>query len=266
MRWILALSTLLICSGAHAAGLTDIAARVKPAVMQLSITNSSGEVVGNGTGFFISEDGLLVTNFHVIETAHGVIAQGPDEAVVEMLGVLAQDEEKDLAILQAKGAGHRILQLGDSVDLAEGTQVVVLGSPRGLLGSFSEGIVSAVRENGLPEKYRADSRQRGRLIQITAPIAPGSSGSPVLTLDGEVIGVAQSLVVGGGNLNFAVPVEAVKELAGTIALDAKPRPFQPFPWHNLVGSMIFFAVFATVLVVVQRVGRKGSPSETRSVN
>ena len=120
----------------------------------------------------------------------------------------------------------------------------------GLSWTTSSGIVSAIREDGVPEPLKASRNEAGPLIQITAAISPGSSGSPVVTLDGVVVGVARSVVT-GGSLNFAVPVEVVQELAAAIPRNAVSRPFRAFPLHNLIISLVFFAA----LGVAYGVGR-----------
>ncbi len=236
----LSLAILLAASPAFGADLTDVAAQVKPAVVHLAILDAGGKARGNGTGFFISGDGLIVTNHHVIDSAHGIRATRLGGDKLEVAGVLAYDEARDIAILKADGDGFPFLELGSSAGLTDGVEVVVIGSPMGLSWTTSSGIVSAIRTEGVPEELKASRNETGPLIQITAAISPGSSGSPVVTLDGIVVGVARSLVT-GGSLNFAVPVEVVRDLAAGIPRDAPPQPFRRFPLHNLLISLAFFA-------------------------
>ena len=102
--------------------------------------------------------------------------------------------------------------MGDTAKLEAGTRLAVIGSPLGLEGSVSEGIVSAVRELSAG----------GRLVQISAAISPGSSGSPVLNAEGKVIGIATALIPFGQSLNFAVPVEAASALLATAHKTKQP--------------------------------------------
>jgi S1-C subfamily serine protease len=254
MRWLLPY-LLAWVTPAHAAGLAEVAAQVKPAVVHLAILDATGEPRGNGTGFFISDDGLIVTNHHVIESAHGIRATRASGEKIDVAGVLAQDAARDIAILKAPGDGYPYLTLGSSRGLTDGVEVVVIGSPMGLSWTTSSGIVSAIREDGVPEALKATPRESGPLIQITAAISPGSSGSPVVTLDRMVVGVARSLVT-GDSLNFAVPVEVVQDLAAVIPRDAEPRPFRAFPWRNLVGSLGFFAALGVAFGVGRRIARR----------
>jgi serine protease Do len=256
MRSILVTLVLVVAVPARGADLAQVAAQVKPAVVHLAILDGSGEPRGNGTGFFISDDGLIVTNQHVIASAHGIRATRLGGEKLEVAGVLAQDEARDIAILKVAGSGFPFLKLGSGTGLTDGVEVVVIGSPMGLSWTTSSGIVSAIREHGVPEQLKASRNEAGRLIQITAAISPGSSGSPVVTLDGMVVGVARSLVTGDGSLNFAVPVEVVQEMAAGIALDAVPQPFRRFPFHNLIISVAFFAALGGVYGVGRVISKR----------
>jgi tetratricopeptide (TPR) repeat protein len=183
--------------------LPTLARESRPAVTLVTISNSGGEAIATGTGFLISSDGYLVTNAHVVKPGTKAIAKTEDGRVFEIRGVVDYDAKNDIALLKVDGKGLPHLSLGKSASLEVGEHIAVVGSPLGLEGSISDGVISA---------FRNDESGR-RLIQITAPISPGSSGSPVLNASGEVIGVATLLLRGGQSLNFAVPVEAVKSLS-----------------------------------------------------
>src|SRR5258707_14204606 len=112
-------------------------------------------------------DGILLTNYHVISGGSGIIAKTPTGAVYILKSVVSYSEAHDVAELQFLTTDAPYLTLGHSSGAVEGQRVLVIGNPVGLEGTVSEGIISAFRA--------------GRtLIQITAPISPGSSGSPVL--------------------------------------------------------------------------------------
>ena len=111
-------------------------------------------------GFFVSPDGLLITNWHVVEEAASAAAKTKSGQILPIKGAIGLDRENDLAVLMVEGANLPFLTLGQSGVLKTGDRVAVIGSPMGLEGSLSEGIVSAKRQ----------------WLQITAPISPGSSG------------------------------------------------------------------------------------------
>lgn len=187
----------------QALDLPELVARVKPSVVTILTYDADGQPAGQGSGFFIAED-RIVTNLHVIQGANRAELRLTSGATFEIAGVLADDEGHDLALLKVdlstNGSTLTIkpLRLADTIP-KEGERIAVIGSPRGLEQTVSEGIVSAVRE--IPGF--------GTIIQMTAAISPGSSGSPVFNMRGEVIAVARSIVVDAQSLNFAVAIEHV---------------------------------------------------------
>jgi tetratricopeptide (TPR) repeat protein len=182
--------------------LPELVKRIKPSAVAIETFDARGSTLSRGSGFFVAVD-KIITNRHVIEKSARVeihLANGKKFAVK---GVLAVDGEGDLALLQVD------VPQGMAVPLPiiqrvpqEGESIVVIGNPYGLEGSVSNGIVSAVREiSGY-----------GKIIQITAPISPGSSGSPVVNMFGQVIGIATLQAAEGQSLNFAVPSERIAQL------------------------------------------------------
>jgi Trypsin-like peptidase domain len=188
--------------GASASAFADfvqLVARAKPAVVQLEVQTAEG--FQGGTGFFISTDGYLVTNGHVIAGAlrrSDIMATANDGTHYLVERIAYVDPDADIVILKFDCTDVASLQPELHNDVAEGQTVLVIGNPEGLQGTVSNGLVAAIRT----EK---------NLIQITAPISPGSSGSPVLNEDGRVVGVAVGIFKRGQNLNFAIPVEEVRK-------------------------------------------------------
>ena len=174
----------------------QLVTKTKPATVQILAFDENWSPIKSGTGFFISPDGLIVTNYHVIQGAAHLAARTNEGATFAFQRIVAQPQGVDLAILKFFAEGVSFLKLGKSTDAVEGQQVIVIGSPEGLQGTVTEGIISAFRENR-------------SMIQITAPISHGSSGSPVLDESGSVIGVATLIQAEGQNLNFAIAVEEV---------------------------------------------------------
>lgn len=194
--------TLLASVGFAQDFLPELVRRVKPSAVAIETFDARGNTVSRGSGFFIAAD-RVITNRHVIERSTRVSVQLMDGKKFIAKGVLAVDGEGDLALLQVDvPAGLGIpLPVVPNVP-QEGESIVVIGNPFGLEGSVSDGIVSAVR----------DIPGYGRIIQITAPISPGSSGSPVVNMAGQVIGVATLQAAEGQSLNFAVPAERIAQL------------------------------------------------------
>jgi tetratricopeptide (TPR) repeat protein len=186
-------------------GLPELVRRIKPSAVAIAAYDNRGNVVARGSGFFVATD-RIITNRHVIENSSRVEVHVLDGKKYPVKGVLAVDGEGDIALLQVDvpPAAAVPLPIVRSVP-QEGESVVVVGNPFGLEGSVSNGIVSAVREiSGY-----------GRIIQITAPISPGSSGSPVVNMLGQVIGIATLQAAEGQSLNFAVPSERILQLKVT---------------------------------------------------
>ena len=188
----------------------QIAEKALAATVYLEMQDSNGLPLGFGSGFFV-RDNLIATNYHVIEgAARGTAKLVGQFSTYTIEGVTATDQTNDLALLKVTVSGIKPLPLGNSSDVKIGATVYVAGNPRGLEGTFSNGIISSRRDKYTKER-----------LQMTAPISPGSSGGPVLNSKGEVIGVSFMTLVGGQNLNFAIPSRYLRELL-TESTPAKP--------------------------------------------
>ena len=208
--------------------LPQLAAKARPSVFLLEVCDESRKTVATGSGFLISDGGLLITNRHVIERASSVQAKAENGGRYEVEGIVAYAADFDAVVLRIGGNALPFLSLTNSGATQVGDSVAVIGSPLGLEGSLSAGIVAAIR----PERS-GDGRASEMLpgfIQITAPISPGSSGSPVLNMLGEVIGVATfTAKEGGQNLNFAIPAAKVTTLLSRVTVQqAKVMAFGEF--------------------------------------
>lgn len=219
------LFALALSPRAFAATLAELAERARPAVVHLNVFDEGGRANSSGSGFFVSAGGQLVTNHHVIEDAHRVTAKLEDGRELDVLGVLVDDPVRDLAILQVEGSGHSYLPLGSLNQVRPGDAIAVIGSPAGFSGTLSQGIVAAVRDQGLDGGPTEIHSARAWQLQITAPISPGSSGSPILTKDGVVVGVAVGIVTVGQALNFGISADAVQELIAEITPETRPQSF-----------------------------------------
>ena len=200
----IALGLLLTSAVRAQESLPSLVKRVKPAVVAISTYDASGEAVMTGSGFFL-RPGQVVTNLHVVRGAVRAEIKTLDGKgkMFQVNGVLAIDEEGDLALLSVDMPLERARTTELASELPdEGEPIFVIGNPLKLEGSVSDGIVSAVRE--VPNSYR--------IIQITAPISHGNSGSPVFNLRGQVLGVVTVKVTNGQNINLAIAAARVAEL------------------------------------------------------
>lgn len=189
----------------------DIAAHGLPAV----VTIRTDETLG--TGFVVRADGWIATNLHVIVGGPHVKVTLRDlrgDRELEVLEVLAASPEHDLALLRVQAHGLPVVSLGDSDAMRPGDSVVAIGNPLGLEDTVSNGLVSARRtlDAGV------------EVLQISAPIAPGSSGGPIFNDRGEVIGVATAVLEQGQNLNFGMPARYLVPMMK----DPEPVPFPEF--------------------------------------
>lgn len=192
--------------------LPDLVRRVKPGVVAIATYDATGEALMTGSGFFVSQ-GKVVTNLHVIRNAARVEIKVLDGKgrTYQALGLLDVDEEGDLALMSIDMPSERSRAIELASELPdEGETIFVIGNPLKLEGSVTDGIVSAVRE--VPNV--------GRIIQITAPISHGNSGSPVFNLRGQVLGVVTVKVTNGQNINLAIAAARVRDLHGE-----RVRPF-----------------------------------------
>jgi len=167
----------------------------------VSMEDSNGQPLSLGSGFVIDNE-VIVTNYHVIEKSNsGFVRLIDNQRKYRITGIIEISEKYDLAILKVEGLIAPKLKLGNILTVEIGDNIYAVGNPRGLEGTFSQGIISGIR-----------SFDNDRLLQITAPISPGSSGGPVLNGNGDVIGVAVSSLRDGQNLNFAIPINYVSSL------------------------------------------------------
>lgn len=200
--WILFLLTGIVPLVEAQDLLPDLVRRIKPSAVAIETYDVRGEKLSRGSGFFIDTD-RVVTNRHVIDNAYRAEVHSYNGSIYQVKGVVAVDAEGDIALLKVDVPLNQVRPLLlDRTSPQEGESVVVIGNPFGLEGSVTNGIVSAVR----------DIPTFGRIIQITAPISPGSSGSPVVNMQGQVIGVATLQITGGQSINFAIPSERISQL------------------------------------------------------
>jgi serine protease Do len=204
MKQTFALLTILLIFTSQVFGqFQDLIKKNEKAVFAIYTYDDYGAATGIGTGFFISTDGIGLTNFHVLNGAARGIIKTVDGKTYQIDRIISSSEQADLIKFKVntKGEITAFLTL-KYTPLEKGEKVFVIGNPHGFESTVSEGIISSIRP----------SVEYGSVIQITAPISSGSSGSPVMTLDGKVIGVATYQFAKGQNLNFAVSISSISFL------------------------------------------------------
>ena len=196
--------TLILFSGmtvAHAQSPQQIAKKALASTVLLVMEDANGQPLSLGSGFFV-RSGQVATNLHVVKGAsRGYAKLVGQKTKYDIEGITAVDAERDLVILKISVPRAQVISLGDSDTVQIGAPIYAVGNPRGLEGTFSQGIISSVRKVGTD-----------KILQLTAPISPGSSGGPVLNDKGQVIGVSVATFRGGQNLNFAIPSNYLKKL------------------------------------------------------
>ncbi len=194
-----------------------LAARVIPAVVSISVKGSAGS--GTGSGFFLDSDGFILTNNHVVESAarSGTITVELSDGKKYRAKLIGRDGPYDLAVLKIDVVGAPTLQLGNSDNVQVGDAVIAIGSPLGLSGTVTSGIISS--------KNRAVTTGGGsgessfiNALQTDAAINPGNSGGPLVDATGAVIGVNSAIATlgfssqaGSIGLGFAIPINQAKK-------------------------------------------------------
>jgi len=202
--------------------IAGIAARVSPSVVSINVTSASGG--DTGSGFFIASNGYILTNNHVVEAA----AQGSGSITVNLINgknysakIIGRDSSYDLAVLKVEVADAPALTLGDSDKVEVGDNVIAIGSPLGLAGTVTSGIISA-KNRAVTSGNGAGESSYINALQTDAAINPGNSGGPLVDLSGAVVGVNSAIAslgsafgsqAGSIGLGFAIPINQARKTA-----------------------------------------------------
>ena len=203
-------------SQARPESIESLVQRGKPALAVITTTGRDGASRGLGTGFVVAADGLIATNLHVIGEARPIAVQLADGRRFDVTAVHATDRAADLAIIRVAARDLPALTLGDSDQLRQGQEIVVLGNPFGLRHSVVAGVVSARREI-----------EGQKLIQLAVPIEPGNSGGPLLDRQGRVHGIVAMKSAVAESIGFAVEINSLKRLL------EKPNPVPIARWLTI---------------------------------
>jgi hypothetical protein len=168
-----------------------------PSVVLIEVYGDDGKVSGSGSGFLVSADGRILTNFHVIAHTKRATVRLANEDAYDAVNVIDVDKRKDIALVKIKAVDLPFLNLGHSNFVQVGDKLFTLGNPLGVFqNTLSEGLLSGIRQM---DGYK--------MFQLSAPISHGSSGGPVFDARGEVVGIVEATISEGQNLNFAIPID-----------------------------------------------------------
>ena len=186
------------------------------AVVLIAVGSPEGDRLGSG--FFISRDGKVVTNYHLIKGAHKIAVKLKNGSAFIPMRIVNLDPAKDIAVIQIHISSPAYFAMGDSNAVIAGQRVLTIGNPQGLESTVSDGLISSIRLDNLGMK----------IFQISVPLSNGSSGGPLIDLKGNVVGITTASMSGGENLNFAVPINYVRIL---LKKPFDPSRMQPEPWQ-----------------------------------
>ncbi|MEW5907714.1 MAG: trypsin-like peptidase domain-containing protein [Patescibacteria group bacterium] len=167
--------------------------------------------IASGTGFFVSPDGLIITNRHVVEDRSADYSVILNDGRTLDAKVLARDPFQDIAILKVKADGFKFLSLGDSDKLKTGEFVIAIGNALGeFQNTVSFGIISGLNRSVTASSALSGEEELQGLIQTDSAINPGNSGGPLINLGGQVVGINTAMAQGAQNVGFALPINIAK--------------------------------------------------------
>ena len=239
---------------AYSQAVTGAAARVAPAVVHIELPG------GAGSGFVFAPDGLILTNSHVVSNAASVKVTLLDGRRFDA-DLVGDDPDTDLAVLRISADALGSISFGDSASLLPGQLVIAIGNPFGFQHTVTAGVVSALGR-GLRART---GRLIENLIQTDAALNPGSSGGPLVTAAGEVVGVNTAIIRGGNGIAFAIPGNTAQVVVSSLLRDGRVR-------RAVLGISAHTASIPRRLVIEHRLGsaqgvlvsevHPGSPADT----
>jgi S1-C subfamily serine protease len=236
-------------------GIADVVSRIQPSVAHLRAWRSGEGHPGGGSGFFVDDQGTMLTNHHVVDNAHHVEVVLPDGRETEAR-VVGSDAHTDLAVLRlADGDAPQGVPLSEANELRVGELVFAIGSPFGLSGSVTMGIVSA-----LGRSLRAGSgRLIENVIQTDAALNPGNSGGPLVDTRGRVVGVNTALFFPAQGIALSVPASTARYVLEEVLAHGRVRR----AWLGIIGQSVELRS-GKAAVLVHRVLRR-SPAEMAGI-
>lgn len=187
----------------------QVVERVSPSAVSILVGKGDGQVAGVASGVIIRSDGVILTANHVVKGMREVQVRLRSGEVYDQVALIASDERRDVAALRIPAAGLPVLPPGNSANAAPGTSVFVVSNAVGLPWIASSGILSAARmADDVP-----GAGSGYRILQFTAPLAPGSSGGVLVDAEARILGIVVGSFSVGQNINFAVPIDSIAGLA-----------------------------------------------------
>lgn len=226
---ILLISQIPAVTFSQQSSLGDIYRKVSPAVFLIETFDDEDNLLGQGTGFFIKNNGIGISCFHVFINAKTARIRTKNGDSYSINRIIRFDEKKDIIQFSVTNSHYQFPYIEiDSINRDIGNRVCTVGNPFGLESTLTDGIISGLR---LTNEY-------GKLIQISVPVSPGNSGSPLLSMDGQVLGIITSGIFDGQNLNFAVDIKELLSLHNTHETTFPEREISSIPKRDLEGAFI----------------------------
>ncbi len=234
--------------------------KASPAVVGIGVTSAEGEQV-IGSGFFVSQNGLIITNQHVVSNTaqtYFITIRDTDQKIE--VKAIHRDVLNDIALIEVEGSNYPYLALGDSDKLKPGQSVVAIGNPLGKLeNTVTSGIISGLhRDVSVGDQLSFGKSEYQDVIQTDAAINPGNSGGPLLNSSGEVIGINFATVSGANNLSFALPINRIKSRIDELNKFGKLRiPFLGIEYNSRITFVKDQVTLGAVIASIE----PGSPAE-----
>jgi len=196
----IALVLVALGCGKSRLDVAEVVAQADPAVVLINAYDENDKPFSLGSGFIISTDGIVVTNYHVIKRAVRIEVKLPDQRKFSVAGVIDYNPQIDYAILKINGTELPLVPMGEDTQVKIGEEVIAIGNPQGLEHTVTKGILSQRRKEDIAE-----------YLQTDASINPGNSGGPLFNMFGEVIGVNTLKARDAEGIGFAIPISYIQK-------------------------------------------------------